>query len=90
MSDTVEANVAPVATDQPRASKDYSKKANPTATSGNQDVSRNNGDKEKSKQDSKQPTKKGDDDDDKHCAGTKLGHYIIGKSLGKGTFGKVK
>jgi hypothetical protein len=31
-----------------------------------------------------------EDDDDKHCAGTKLGHYILGKNLGKGTFGKVK
>jgi len=27
---------------------------------------------------------------DPHAAGTKLGHYVIGKSLGKGTFGKVK
>ena len=27
---------------------------------------------------------------DPHPAGTKLGHYVIGKSLGKGTFGKVK
>ena len=31
-----------------------------------------------------------EDDDDKHCAGTKLGHYVLGKNLGKGTFGKVK
>ena len=28
--------------------------------------------------------------DDKHDFGTKLGHYIFDKSLGKGTFGKVK
>lgn len=27
---------------------------------------------------------------DPHAAGTKLGSYIFGKSLGKGTFGKVK
>jgi hypothetical protein len=29
-------------------------------------------------------------EDEKHAEGTKLGHYILGKSLGKGTFGKVK
>ena len=27
---------------------------------------------------------------DPHAAGTKLGSYIFGKNLGKGTFGKVK
>jgi serine/threonine protein kinase len=27
---------------------------------------------------------------DAHPEGTRLGHYILGKSLGKGTFGKVK
>ena len=27
---------------------------------------------------------------DAHPEGTRLGHYIFGKSLGKGTFGKVK
>ena len=26
---------------------------------------------------------------DAHPEGTRLGHYILGKSLGKGTFGKV-
>ena len=28
--------------------------------------------------------------DDKHVAGTTLGNYVFDKSLGKGTFGKVK
>ena len=27
---------------------------------------------------------------DPHAAGTKLGSYVFGKNLGKGTFGKVK
>lgn len=27
---------------------------------------------------------------DPHAPGTKLGHYVFGKNLGKGTFGKVK
>jgi hypothetical protein len=36
------------------------------------------------------PQRNQPDDDDKHSPGTKLGHYVIGKSLGKGTFGKVK
>jgi len=36
------------------------------------------------------PLRNQPDDDDKHAPGTKLGHYVIGKSLGKGTFGKVK
>ena len=29
-------------------------------------------------------------EEDKHVVGTKLGNYIFDKSLGKGTFGKVK
>ena len=29
-------------------------------------------------------------DFDPHAVGTKLGHYVFGKNLGKGTFGKVK
>ena len=31
-----------------------------------------------------------EEETDAHPAGTKLGHYVFGKSLGKGTFGKVK
>ena len=30
------------------------------------------------------------DHEDKNAEGTKLGSYVFGKSLGKGTFGKVK
>lgn len=30
------------------------------------------------------------DANDLHPEGTRLGHYVIGKALGKGTFGKVK
>ena len=29
-------------------------------------------------------------DYDPHAVGTKLGNYVFGKNLGKGTFGKVK
>ena len=35
-------------------------------------------------------TKSNKEEDDPHPSGTKLGHYVFGKSLGKGTFGKVK
>ena len=31
-----------------------------------------------------------DQANDPHPEGTRLGHYVLGKSLGKGTFGKVK
>ena len=30
------------------------------------------------------------DPNDLHPEGTRLGHYVLGKALGKGTFGKVK